>query len=91
MPKKGTRSAEATPRSDSIRTRKPSQEDIVLHHMKEYGSITSVQAFEKYSITRLAAVIFNLRREGWDIAMVREISRSGKRYGRYYIRQRRSA
>lgn len=91
MPKKETRSAEATPRGNSTRVRKPSQEDIVLHHMKEYGSITSMQAFEKYSITRLAAVIFNLRQEGWDIAMIREVSRSGKRYGRYYIKERRTA
>lgn len=59
--------------------------------MKEYGSITSLQAFEKYSITRLAAVIFNLRQEGWDIAMIRERSSNGKRYGRYYLRERKSA
>lgn len=31
-------------------------------HLKQYGSITSWEAFEKYGITRLSARIYNLRR-----------------------------
>ena len=38
----------------------------VLEHLKEYGSITSWEAIEKYSATRLASIIFNLRKK-YDI------------------------
>lgn len=39
----------------------------VLQHLKSHGSLTSMEAFEKYGITRLAAVIFDLRELGHDI------------------------
>lgn len=38
------------------------QEDRVLRHLKDYGSITSWDAIQEYGITRLSAVIFNLRK-----------------------------
>lgn len=38
------------------------QEDIILNHLKTQGAITSFEAFEKYHITRLAGVIFRLRK-----------------------------
>ena len=34
------------------------QEMQVLKHIKRYGKITSMKAFEKYGITRLAARIY---------------------------------
>lgn len=43
------------------------QKDKVLKHIKEFGSITSIEAFDKYRITRLSDRIFNLRNEGIDI------------------------
>ena len=39
----------------------------VLEHLKEYGSITSMEAIENYSATRLSAIIYNLRKRGYDI------------------------
>ena len=33
------------------------QEDIIYKHLYEWGAITPFEAFEKYHITRLAAVI----------------------------------
>ena len=39
----------------------------VLQHLKSHGSLTSMEAFEKYGITRLSAVIFELRKLGHDI------------------------
>lgn len=43
------------------------QKEIVLNHLKEFGSITSWTAIQEYGITRLSDVILRLRREGYDI------------------------
>lgn len=43
------------------------QEEKVLRHLKELGSITSWEAIMEYGITRLSAVIFNLRKQGYFI------------------------
>jgi hypothetical protein len=43
------------------------QEMQVLKHIKRYGKITSIKAFEKYGITRLAARIYTLRTRGYAI------------------------
>ena len=58
-----------------------SQHDIVLEHLKEHGSISSMEAFKKYYITRLAAVIFDLRADGYEIEtdMVSKKRRNGDR------------
>lgn len=39
------------------------QEKIILGHLQRHGTITSMEAFEKYHITRLAAVIHRLRKD----------------------------
>lgn len=39
----------------------------ILSYMQMYGSITSMEAWDKFHATRLAAVIFNLRNMGYDI------------------------
>lgn len=39
----------------------------VLNHMLTNGSITSMEAFRRYRITRISAVIFDLRAMGVDI------------------------
>lgn len=39
----------------------------VLEHLKKYGSITSWEAIEKYGATRLSAIIYNLRDDGYEI------------------------
>lgn len=36
----------------------------VLDHMQEYGSISTMEAFRKFGITRLASRIFDIRRMG---------------------------
>ena len=43
------------------------QEQQVLKHIERYGKITSMKAFERYGITRLAARIHNLREKGYRI------------------------
>lgn len=63
------------------------QKDMVLDYINEFGSITPVDAFRDLGITRLAAVVCNLRREGHDIHKEREhaYNRYGQkvRYARY--------
>ena len=39
----------------------------VLAHLQERGSITSWDAIQMYRATRLSAIIFNLREEGYKI------------------------
>ena len=46
------------------------QSDAVLWHLKEYGEITSWEAIREYGATRLSAIIFNHRKEGYDISSV---------------------
>lgn len=64
----------------------------VLRHLEEHGSITSMEAIKLFGATRLSAIIFNLRREGFDIETVpmRVKDRYGQsvRYARYVLRGR---
>lgn len=55
------------------------QKDIVLKHLKDYGSISSWEGFTDYGITRLSAIIYNLRSEGFNV--VSEIVHTKNRYG----------
>lgn len=63
------------------------QKDMVLDYINEFGSITPMDAFRDLGITRLAAVVYRLRREGHDIHKEREhaLNRYGQnvRYVRY--------
>lgn len=43
------------------------QYDRVLKHLQTCKGLTSFEAFERYGITRLSAVIFDLRQEGFNI------------------------
>lgn len=62
----------------------------LLAHMREHGSITSMEAFEKYGVTRLSACIFDLRKMGYDIETQRieTTTRFGEttQYGRYILK-----
>lgn len=40
---------------------------LVLDHLEKYGTITSLEAIELYGATRLSAIIFTLRKRGYDI------------------------
>lgn len=43
------------------------QKEKILDHIKQYGKITSYEAFVKYHITRLSARIYDLRHDGYPI------------------------
>jgi hypothetical protein len=48
---------------DQIKT----QKDAIKWHLKNYGHITSWEAIKEYGATRLASIIFNLKKEGYNI------------------------
>lgn len=43
------------------------QKDLILSHLRDKGTITSMEAIREYGITRLGAVIFFLREDGYNI------------------------
>ena len=64
--------------------------EIILNHLQEHGSITSLEAIEKYRCTRLSHYILLLRKEGYAITADREPfihSITGKKsnYARYRL------
>lgn len=42
---------------------KTNKHQKVIEHLKKHGTITSMEAIEKYGATRLAAIIFDLRKK----------------------------
>lgn len=58
---------------------KETQKKRVLAHLRKYGRITSNEAFTWYGITRLADVIFRLRKDGYEIITMD--TESVNRYG----------
>ena len=60
-------------------TEKLNQMTAVKQHLIKKKTITSMQAFELYGCTRLSAKIFDLRRQGWDIATIDCVGKT--RYG----------
>ena len=66
--------------------------EIVLRHMEELGSITSLEAMQEYGIMRLASRITDLKKAGYPIR--REMVTRKNRYGetvtlaRYSIAER---
>lgn len=43
------------------------QKELILKHLKKYGSITQKTAWDKYGISRLAAIIPLLKQDGYVI------------------------
>jgi len=62
----------------------------ILDHMRDYGSITSMEAFSVFGVTRLSARILELREMGYDIEtmMLETTTRFGEtaRYGKYILK-----
>lgn len=61
--------------------KRKTQKEVILEHLRKYGSITSMEAIEKYHITRLAAVIFELREMDFHIES-QEIKDASTNYSR---------
>ena len=65
------------------------QEKQILKHLETHVGITSIEATEKYGITRLSARVKDLRNKGVDIKTVMKdgVTRLGHkcRYGQYRL------
>ena len=57
------------------------QRDLILYHLRTHDSITPMEAFSRYGITKLATVISDMiRHEG--VPIHKELVKSRNRYGR---------
>lgn len=64
-----------------------SQNEAILRHLKERGSITPMEAMDLYGCFRLAARIDDLKRDGVGIKTEME-SKTGKRWARYSLTEK---
>lgn len=66
------------------------QTQAVLDWLKTNASISSMEAIQNFGATRLSAIIFNLKRKGYNIETVwcDGHNRFGRhvRFARYYLR-----
>ena len=67
-----------------------SQQEMILQHLREYGSITPRSAEDRYGIMRLGARIWDLRQKGYDIVTTNEKTKNrfgiDCEYARYFLR-----
>lgn len=59
--------------------KKKSQISEVIHHLRKYKSITSMEAIKRYGATRLSSIIYILRDKGFGIET--EMIEVKNRYG----------
>ena len=66
------------------------QHELILAHMDTYGSITPMDAFMYYGITKLATRVSELRRQG--VAITKEPVEAKNRFGQTvrFMRYRRA-
>lgn len=57
----------------------------VLSHLREFGSLTPLQALAAYGSARIAPQIFELREAGYSIVTKQERDGGGHRYSRYVL------
>ncbi len=65
------------------------QNDMILRHLRTFGSISPREALDLYGCMRLGARIYDLKRQGFAIRAGRETSRNRRgdkvTYARYYM------
>ncbi len=68
------------------------QTERILRHLRDYGSITPVEALREYGCMRLGARIYDLKRDGHAIRTERQTgwNRYGEKtsFAKYVISQR---
>ncbi len=64
--------------------KKMTQKEMVLDHLKQ-GPITPLDALNLYGCFRLGAIIFDLRKEGWDITTENVKNPNGKTFAKYHL------
>lgn len=65
------------------------QDERVYKHLRDFGSITTLEAFDRYGITRLSGRIHTLRKSGIKIGAKYETTKNryGEecRYAKYFL------
>ena len=73
---------------------KVTKSNQVKEHLENYGTITSWQAIQQYGATRLADIIFRLRKQGYDIETKTEITKDRNnnvcQYAKYILNREES-
>lgn len=64
--------------------------EIILEHLQEHGSITSLEAIDKYKCTRLSQYILLLRKDGYnirneDVPFIHSVTGKKAYYVRYWL------
>lgn len=66
------------------------QQELVIKYIKDFGSISPMEAFHDLGITKLSTRVSELKRDGWKFNTVVEkgVNRYGKKthYCRYSLR-----
>jgi len=62
-----------------------SQNQIVLNHLINHGSITQKQCWDMYRIERLSARIYDLKKRGKSITAIYHRLNNGCRYAEYTL------
>ncbi len=57
---------------------KPTQKEEVLAYMRDYGSISTFEAYTELGVTQLGARIKELENNGWQIGRLRKARVSGR-------------
>ena len=68
-----------------MRSRYDSQKTKVFNHLNNDNGITPIEALKLFGAFRLSAIIFDLRKDGYDI-QTNLIQNGGKRYAYYKLR-----
>ena len=58
----------------------------ILRHIKQYGSISPLDALRKYGCMRLGARVYELKSEGYKIKADIVYNTKGKRFAVYYLK-----
>lgn len=68
---RGMATTRETKTTQTLRKEKEmTQKEQVLKHLKRYAGLTTLTAYDRYAITRLAARVSELRADGYEIASV---------------------
>ena len=64
--------------------------EIILKHLQDHGSITSLEAIQEYKCTRLSQYILLLRKEGYnirneDVPFIHSVTGKKSSYVRYWL------
>ena len=68
-----------------MRSRYDSQKSLVLNHLKNDNGITPMEALKLFGAFRLSAIIFDIKKDGYDID-TEIIKNGGKHYANYKLK-----